>query len=119
METAESVSMLDAQGLVAFGQLIDKTPQRAHVARLIVRPDARGRGCGRAMLGELLRRAERHGYACVSLYVNRANDVAMALYESLGFRLAEAPAQDAPSSQSWYMERMSATTSHEGEAPPA
>lgn len=104
----ESVSLLDGHGLVAFGQLIAKSSERAHVARVIVRPDSRGRGMGRALLDELVHRAALQRVARVSLYVNRTNDAAIGLYQSLGFRLAERPADDPPSRTSWYMEREAA-----------
>jgi GrpB-like predicted nucleotidyltransferase (UPF0157 family) len=102
MDTAESVCVLDGQELVAFGQLVPKSPDRVHLARVIVKPSARRRGFGRALVCELLRRAESR-YARVSLNVNRGNPAAIALYESLGFHRAERPALDPPSPGSWYM----------------
>jgi ribosomal protein S18 acetylase RimI-like enzyme len=111
LEKAESVSGLDAHGLVAFGQLLAKSPQRLHLARVIVRPDARGGGVGRSLLAELLLRAAVVPQARVSLYVNRANEAAIALYESLGFRSAARPAEDPPSATSRYMERQAPRSS--------
>jgi ribosomal protein S18 acetylase RimI-like enzyme len=105
LEKAVSVSGLDERGLAAFGQLLAKSPQRLHLARVIVRPDARGCGAGRSLLGELLLRAAVAPQARVSLYVNRTNEAAIALYESLGFRHAARPVEDPPSATSWYMER--------------
>jgi GrpB-like predicted nucleotidyltransferase (UPF0157 family) len=71
--------------------------------RVIVKPSARREGLGRALVCELLRRAEGR-YARVSLNVNRGNPAAIALYESLGFRRADRPTGDLPSPGSWYME---------------
>jgi len=101
--TMESVCVADGRELVAFGQLLPKSPERVHLMRVIVRPSARRGGFGRALVGELLRRAEGR-YARVSLNVNRGNPAAIALYESLGFRRAERPADDLPCPGSWYME---------------
>jgi GrpB-like predicted nucleotidyltransferase (UPF0157 family)/ribosomal protein S18 acetylase RimI-like enzyme len=103
MDTAESVCVLDGQELVAFGQLFPKSPERVHLTRVIVKPSARREGFGRALVRELLRRAESR-YARVSLNVNRGNPAAIALYESLGFRRADRPVDDPPSPGSWYME---------------
>jgi GrpB-like predicted nucleotidyltransferase (UPF0157 family)/ribosomal protein S18 acetylase RimI-like enzyme len=103
MDTAESVCVLDGQELMAFGQLFPKSPERVHLTRVIVKPSARRRGFGRALVCELLRRAEGR-YALASLSVNRGNPAAIALYESLGFRRADRPVDDPPSPGSWYME---------------
>ena len=103
MDTAESVCVLDGQELVAFGQLFPKSPERVHLTRVIVKPSARRGGFGRALVCELLRRAESR-YARVSLNVNRSNPAAIALYESLGFRRSDRPVDDPPSPGSWYME---------------
>ena len=103
MDTAESLCVLDGQELVAFGQLFSKSPERVHLTRVIVRPSARRRGFGRALVCELLRRAEGR-YALASLNVNRSNAAAIALYENLGFRHADRPVDDPPSPGSRYME---------------
>jgi GrpB-like predicted nucleotidyltransferase (UPF0157 family)/ribosomal protein S18 acetylase RimI-like enzyme len=103
MDTAESVCVLDGQELVAFGQLFPKSPERVHLTRVIVKPSARRGGFGRALVCELLRRAEGR-YARVSLSVNRGNPATITLYESLGFRRAARPVDDPPSPGSWYME---------------
>jgi GrpB-like predicted nucleotidyltransferase (UPF0157 family)/ribosomal protein S18 acetylase RimI-like enzyme len=103
IDTADSVCVLDERELTAFGQLFPKSPERVHLMRVIVKPSARRRGFGRALVCELLRRAEGR-YARVSLNVNRGNPAAIALYESLGFRRADRPTGDLPSPGSWYME---------------
>ena len=104
LDTAQSVCLLDGREVVAFGQLLAKDRERVHLMRVIVKPAARGKGFGRSLLGELLRRAREGGYACVSLKVDRDNPAAVALYESLGFRRAERPAAESLSPESWYME---------------
>jgi GrpB-like predicted nucleotidyltransferase (UPF0157 family)/ribosomal protein S18 acetylase RimI-like enzyme len=103
MDTADSVCVLDGPELVAFGQLFPRSPARVHLTRVIVKPSARRGGFGRALVRELLRRAESR-CAWVSLNVNRGNPAAIALYEGLGFRRADRPADDPPSPGTWYME---------------
>ncbi|WP_165759449.1 GNAT family N-acetyltransferase [Mycobacterium decipiens] len=50
-----------------------------------VAPGLRGRGIGRAVMGELLDRASERGVHRMSLSVEPGNARAMALYGSLGF----------------------------------
>ena len=100
---ADSIAMVEKDRLVAFGQLMYVDTQRSHLARIIVAPNERGRGRGRALIGELIRRAREQGYACISLYVNRANPAALALYRRFGFRRAPRPPGEQASSDSVYM----------------
>ncbi len=54
---------------------------------MYVAPEAAGRGVGRALLTELLARAERvAGLRQIQLVVASKNDAARHLYESAGFR---------------------------------
>ncbi|MGI9187056.1 MAG: GNAT family N-acetyltransferase [Gaiellales bacterium] len=62
----------------------------AHVATasFMVAPDASGRGIGRALGEEVLRRAREAGYAAMQFNaVVETNTAAIALWESLGFRV--------------------------------
>ena len=104
LDTTQSVCLFDGHDLVGFGQLLAADRERLHLMRVIVAPTARGKGFGRSLVGELLRRAREAGSARASLKVNSGNAAAIALYESLGFRRAESPVAGAPSSASWYME---------------
>ena len=61
MADAINVALDDARGLVAFGQVLYRAPGRAHLARVIVRPDARTHGVGRSLVEVLLGRAEAAG----------------------------------------------------------
>jgi ribosomal protein S18 acetylase RimI-like enzyme len=59
----------------------------ADVQQVMVHPDARGRGLARTLVAELVADARRHGVEVLTLDVRGNNHAAMALYESLGFRV--------------------------------
>lgn len=58
---------------------------RAWLFDLVVAPEARGRGWGRAVVTSLAHRAHRAGATSLWLQVLEANTVARSLYETLGF----------------------------------
>lgn len=58
------------------------------VRMLVVDPDARGEGVGRALTLECIRRARRDGAPLVALHTSPAMQVALSLYLKMGFRLA-------------------------------
>lgn len=68
-----------------FCVLGDRGRQTAHVTDIYVRPEARRRGIGRALLAELIEPARGAGLAHVSLEVLVRNSEARRLYERLGF----------------------------------
>lgn len=102
--TAQSWCLVEGDDLLGFGQLVPKPVGRLHLARLIVSPAERGRGWGRRLTEELLGHAEERRPSVISLNVVETNDVAISLYESLGFEIARRPV-DEPDSSSRYMER--------------
>lgn len=61
----------------------------AYFGHVAVAPALRGQGVGRALLGHLLGRARAGGFTRAALDVAASNPRARALYEGLGFRLAE------------------------------
>jgi ribosomal protein S18 acetylase RimI-like enzyme len=71
--------------LVGFGQLLPKSENRLHAARIIVAPHQRGRGFGRKLGQALINRAIALKYPRVSLNVYKDNPTAINLYQSLGF----------------------------------
>ena len=73
--------------MVAFGQILRKEGNRAHLARLIVAPAVRGQGYGRALCLRLMQRARQDPapLESFSLNVYPENAVALTLYRSLGF----------------------------------
>jgi len=58
-----------------------------YVQRLAVHPDARGRGLGRSLVGDVLRWMRRHGAARALVNTQRSNEAALALYRACGFRV--------------------------------
>jgi ribosomal protein S18 acetylase RimI-like enzyme len=73
--------------IAAFGQILRKEGNRAHLARLIVSPAVRRQGYGRALCLALMRRARQIQVPLESFSLNvyPENTVALHLYRSLGF----------------------------------
>ncbi len=90
--------------VVAFGQLVPKPNQRLHLARVIIQPERRGSGLGKALVSELLSATASFSPARLSLNVARHNAPALRLYTSLGFVEVERPS-DEPHSDACYLER--------------
>lgn len=68
-------------------------PEWSIVRMLVVAPDFRGHGVGRALTNACIDRAVRDGAPIIALHTSRIMEVALAMYQRLGFRLAaEAPA---------------------------
>jgi L-amino acid N-acyltransferase len=88
------VAVVDGEGterIVAFGSL---SPFRARPAyattvedSVYVDPEHHQRGVGRAVLAELLRLAEIHGFHSVIARITGDNDASIALHAALGFDL--------------------------------
>ena len=57
----------------------------AHLLNIAVHPERRGKGIGRALVTECIRRAARAGASLIYLEVRAGNDAAQRLYRSLGF----------------------------------
>ena len=57
----------------------------AHILNLCVREDSRRTGVGRSLIRQLLDAAEDAGMGEVFLEVRPSNDIAMLLYQSMGF----------------------------------
>ena len=70
--------------LVGYGAIL-KGPFSCEVLRLAVREDARRRGIGSALLGELANMAQSSGAEKLCLEVRSRNAAAIALYEGAGF----------------------------------
>lgn len=64
-------------------------PQTFFVYELHLRPEARGRGLGRAAMAFTEERARARGCTEVALHTFAGNTGAIGLYESLGFRATD------------------------------
>ncbi len=81
--------------LLAFGQISERH-DRAHLARLIVRPSMRGAGVGRSLVTALVERARRlYDFEQCGLFAYRHNTAALRCYRSVGFEITRYP-DDAP-----------------------
>jgi ribosomal protein S18 acetylase RimI-like enzyme len=105
MAGAINVALDDEQGLAAFGQALPRAPGRAHLARVIVRPDARRHGLGRALVEALLSRAGEARLSRATLNVYSDNAAATTLYSDLGFERVERPPGESLSPGTWFMQR--------------
>jgi ribosomal protein S18 acetylase RimI-like enzyme len=86
MDAATFAWQGSAQELVGLGQVRFLEQTYGHLARIIVAPEHRGRGLGRALCLALMQQAARlHPIQGFSLYVFPDNRKALSLYRSLGF----------------------------------
>lgn len=77
--------------ILGFGQYRLREPGVAHLCRIAIAPQARGRGLGKQLCSLLLEEAVRsHGVGAASLRVYRDNPAARAIYAGLGFVEVEA-----------------------------
>jgi ribosomal protein S18 acetylase RimI-like enzyme len=76
-----------AQGTIGLGQVRLREPGYGHLARIIVSPQLRGQGLGRALCLALMHEAVRLNaeVRTFSLYVFPDNTNAIGLYRSLGY----------------------------------
>lgn len=67
-------------------------PEWPVMRMLVVAPEARGQGVGRALAEECLARARRDGADCFALHTSELMQVALPMYQRMGFRrFASAP----------------------------
>jgi [ribosomal protein S18]-alanine N-acetyltransferase len=59
--------------------------QRAHLARLAVRPEAQGQGVGRSLLSDLFTKVTRDGIVRLSVNTQSDNATSLSLYKKMGF----------------------------------
>ena len=84
--TAFAVGVRRGRRLVGF-VLLRVVADEAEILTFAVRPNSRGRGFGRMLMDEALRRLHRAGASACFLEVDRDNAPALALYRSLGFEV--------------------------------
>ncbi len=73
-------------GVLCAGFSLEQGGAFGLIDELFLKPQARGRGRGRAMLETLVRHAGDRGWAIVRLEVNRHNAAARRMYLAAGFR---------------------------------
>lgn len=71
----------EVAGFAGMWLVIDE----AHITTVAVAPAQRGLGIGRLLMVEILERAKALGMTCSTLEVRASNDVALGLYERLGY----------------------------------
>ena len=69
-------------------------PDHLHVENVAVRPDAQGRGLGRALMAFAEAEARRRGYGEIRLYTHERMVENLALYPALGFEETGRGVQD-------------------------
>lgn len=77
--------VLDEEGAVLAYAVLWCILDEAELANIAVRPDARGRGLGAALLDHILGVAQERGVVSVFLEVRESNRAARELYDSRGF----------------------------------
>jgi ribosomal protein S18 acetylase RimI-like enzyme len=78
--------LVDGERLVGYGELwFDAEEDEVELARIIVAPEARGRGLGRVLVEGLLAEALRAGHSDVFMRVHPDNDRALRCYRGAGF----------------------------------
>jgi L-amino acid N-acyltransferase len=86
-----AVVAVDAGDVVGFGALAAYRSRPAYATTaedsVYVRRDQRGRGCGRAILAELVRLGTVHGFHALMARVVGGHEASIALHRALGFEL--------------------------------
>ncbi|TLS47093.1 GNAT family N-acetyltransferase [Streptomyces montanus] len=78
--------LVEGERVVAYGELwFDAEEDEVELARIIVAPEARGRGLGRVLVRGLLSEAESAGHSDVFMRVHPDNDRALRCYRGAGF----------------------------------
>ncbi|TPQ19102.1 GNAT family N-acetyltransferase [Streptomyces sporangiiformans] len=78
--------IVEGERVVAYGELwFDTDEDEVELARIIVAPEARGRGLGRVLVRGLLSEAGRAGHSDVFMRVHPDNDRALRCYRGAGF----------------------------------
>ena len=72
------------QGIVGY-QLSTGSVQRAHLARLAVHPQVRGKGAGTALLSDLFSHLTHTGIPRLSVNTQSDNQISLNLYQRMGF----------------------------------
>lgn len=88
MSHATFITMRDGNGnLQGLSVTYMNRPEHdfAYLTYIALRPDVRGQGYSKKLLGTTMNLAKEHEFRCFRLEVNRQNGIARHLYESFGF----------------------------------
>lgn len=72
---------------IAWGVIHDEKDQHSNVYQMWISPEYRGQGIAKALLRKIIDWSIDKGVESVHLGVNTNNEVAIRLYESIGFRV--------------------------------
>ncbi|MGV8850932.1 MAG: GNAT family N-acetyltransferase [Rhodoglobus sp.] len=95
----------DSANVIGCGGIRQLALGQFEVKHLWVRPEGRGMGLGRQLLGELERRARLWGATELVLDTNESLAAAGGLYRSSGFE-SIAPYNDNPNATTWYRKEL-------------
>jgi ribosomal protein S18 acetylase RimI-like enzyme len=87
LEGAGLVATVDGERVGLVSWLVDPAGERAEIRALAVAAAAQGRGTGRSLLDEAVRRLRERGARRAWLVTTNDNLAALGLYQSVGFRL--------------------------------
>ncbi len=109
--TGEFVILYDGVLPLGCGGVRALSPDRFEIKHLYVRPETRGRGLGRLLVGELEQIAASLGAHDVVLDTHASLDAANGLYRSCGY--TEIDAYNAnPNATTWFTKRLTTASSH-------
>ena len=86
LQCASATVAEDDSGVIGY-QLSMKNPLGAHLARLAVKPEAQGRGTGKALVGQLIDSLGMGQWSRLSVNTQADNTASLALYKKIGFVL--------------------------------
>lgn len=84
-ETAVGFVCLDGTRVLAYGGML-WAPDEGQITNVAVHPDARRRGCAKAILAAFDTLAREHHAEQIALEVRASNQAAIALYEGNGYK---------------------------------
>ncbi len=79
-------SVAEAEGRILGYQISTRNPLGGHLARLAVRKNEQGRGVGRALVADLIRRMASQGLSHLTVNTQSDNTVSLSLYRKIGFQ---------------------------------
>ena len=81
------VSRADADPMLIGMSIVWIIVDEAHIATIAIHPDFRGRGYGKNLLAETLRRSIQRGARLATLEVRAGNLIAQQMYRTFGFTI--------------------------------